>query len=387
VAHIERRCTRGHAVPRGRACGRCGATEFSYRVRYINPEGRERSRSFKRKADADDFTTEVSHALRSSSYIDPAAGRQPLKAYLAEWASTQVHWRSSTRHSYEASFKLVSAHLGALPLSRLTASAVAAWMAKLTETHAPSTIALARVHLSSALNAAVRDRRLAANPARGVKPPEVVREKVVPRTVAQVRAAQAAAPKRYAAVVPLVAGTGLRWSEAFGLTVDRIDFLRRAVRIDRQLVDRDGAEPLFGPPKTATSDRELPLPETVIQALAAHLAAFPAQPHELVFRTRGGRPVSQSGWGKQFERARAAMGLSKGDGLHHLRHFYASLLIADGRSVKEVQERLGHATAKETLDTYSHLWPGADDGTRAAIDKAFAAADETPEQGSEEDAR
>ena len=39
-----------------------------------------------------------------------------------------------------------------------------------------------------------------------------------------------------------------------------------------------------------------------------------------------------------------------------------------GESVKVVQARLGHATAAETLDTYSHLWPDSDDTTRAAVD-------------------
>jgi integrase len=51
-----------------------------------------------------------------------------------------------------------------------------------------------------------------------------------------------------------------------------------------------------------------------------------------------------------------------------LRHYYASLLIRHGESVKVVQARLGHASAAETLDTYSHLWPDSDDRTRDAID-------------------
>lgn len=42
--------------------------------------------------------------------------------------------------------------------------------------------------------------------------------------------------------------------------------------------------------------------------------------------------------------------------LHDLRHFYASLLIANGCSVKSVQKR-SHQSAMETLDTYGHLWP------------------------------
>ncbi len=58
--------------------------------------------------------------------------------------------------------------------------------------------------------------------------------------------------------------------------------------------------------------------------------------------------------------------------LNDLRHFYASLLIAHGCSVKAVQRRLGHQSAMETLDTYSHLWPDSDDETREAVDAVLA---------------
>jgi integrase len=64
-------------------------------------------------------------------------------------------------------------------------------------------------------------------------------------------------------------------------------------------------------------------------------------------------------------------GLPAGTGLHALRHYYASLLIRHGESVKTVQARLGHASAVETLDTYSHLWPDSDDRTRDAIDSVL----------------
>jgi integrase len=56
---------------------------------------------------------------------------------------------------------------------------------------------------------------------------------------------------------------------------------------------------------------------------------------------------------------------------HDLRHYFASLLIASGADVKEVQARLRHASAKTTLDTYGHLWPDRDQSTRVAIDAVF----------------
>ncbi len=51
---------------------------------------------------------------------------------------------------------------------------------------------------------------------------------------------------------------------------------------------------------------------------------------------------------------------------------HQSLLIAHGGDVKVVQARLRHASAKTTLDTYTHLWPDADESTRIAIGGVIA---------------
>ena len=63
----------------------------------------------------------------------------------------------------------------------------------------------------------------------------------------------------------------------------------------------------------------------------------------------------------------------EGFDFHELRHYYASLLIRYGESIKTVQARLGHKSAEETLNTYSHLWPDSDDRSRDAVDAALRA--------------
>ena len=77
--------------------------------------------------------------------------------------------------------------------------------------------------------------------------------------------------------------------------------------------------------------------------------------------------------------ARAAVpGLPAKFCFHDLRHYLASLLIASGADIKTVQARMRHATAATTLDVYGHLWPDADESTRAAVGAAIAARRETP---------
>ena len=152
--------------------------------------------------------------------------------------------------------------------------------------------------------AAIRDRRILGNPCEGSKLPKVERKRIVPLTTDQVNAVRDALPGELRALVTLAAGTGMRQGECFGLTVDRVKFLERTVTVDRQLVTVAGQPPTFGPPKTQASNRTVPLPQVVADALAAHLAEFPAESGGLVFTVREAdhpadlRPQVASGCGE-----------------------------------------------------------------------------------------
>ena len=183
--------------------------------------------------------------------------------------------------------------------------------------------------------------------------------------------AEAVAP-RYRAMVILAAGSGLRQGECFGLTVDRVDFLRRTVTVDRQVVVHAGSPPHLAPPKTKASYRTVPVPQVVLDALAAHLAAYTSGLEGLVFTNDKGEAIRRTSFGEMWRKAAKVAGLPVGTGMHDLRHTYASLLIRKGLSVKVVQARLGHATAAETLDTYGHLWPDDEDRTREAVEDALS---------------
>jgi integrase len=64
---------------------------------------------------------------------------------------------------------------------------------------------------------------------------------------------------------------------------------------------------------------------------------------------------------------------SRDNGMHALRHWYASVLLDAGESIRAVSEYLGHSDPGFTLRTYTHLMPSSTERTRAAIDTAFAA--------------
>ncbi|MDQ6838536.1 MAG: tyrosine-type recombinase/integrase, partial [Actinomycetota bacterium] len=111
-----------------------------------------------------------------------------------------------------------------------------------------------------------------------------------------------------------------------------------------------------------------PSAAVVGSALAEHLARYRPGPAGLVFVNTLGQPLRRNTAGSLWHRAADQAGLPKWATFHDLHHFYASLLIARGCSVKAVQKRLGHQSTMETLDTYGHMWPDSDDETRDAVD-------------------
>ena len=341
-----------------------------WRARYRDAAGKEYARHFRTKNLARRWLDEVTASVVTGQYVDPKAGKQTFRQYAEQWRAIQPH-RPATAELVERHLRrYVYPTIGGLPLASIRQSHLQAMLKGLERDLSPATRAVAWRYVQTIFRAAVRDRCLAKSPCEGVPSPKVNRPRVEPISTAAVHALADAVPERYRALVVLAAGTGLRQGEAFGLTVDRVKFLKRQVVVDRQLVAAKDRVPVFGPPKTESSDRVVPLPAVVADALAAHLKAFPAEPDGLVFTNSEGAPLRRSAFGSTWRRATEAAG-ADGVVFHSLRHYYASVLIRHGESVKTVQARMGHKSAQETLDTYSHLWPDADDRTREAVDAAL----------------
>jgi integrase len=126
------------------------------------------------------------------------------------------------------------------------------------------------------------------------------------------------------------------------------------------------------PPKYG-SERVVYLADGLVGILSAHVAAHcgGTGAGRFVFGFGADVPPHQNTVGHWWRKTRTAAGCAAVK-LHDLRHFYASGLIAEGCDVVTVQRALGHASATVTLNTYSHLWPTAEDRTRAAAASMLA---------------
>lgn len=399
ISHVEDRWFRVVTGPDGKQAKEPKARNgigLRWRVRYEDPDGKERSESFAKKTDADSFRTRIDADLLRGSYRDPDAGRITLRKYAEEWLAAQ-RFDTVTREVVESRLRLhIYPLLGSRRLDELASrpSLLKTWLADLKRVQggslAPSTAGKVLTHLNSVMKAAVLDGRIAANPCEmaDIKPPRPARRKVKPWTLEQAAAIRAALPAHLAAMIDAGTGLGLRQSEIFGLAVAEVDFLRAQVHV-RQQVKLVGGRPHFALPKGEV-ERQVFLTDRTKDALAAHLAAFPAIAvtlpwHEpgnprrhgrmitadLVFTNRAGRALNRNGFNANTWRpAVAAAGLpdDRANGCHMMRHYFASSLIAAGVDVRTVAEYLGHSDGGAlVLKTYSHLMPDSDEKARRAL--------------------
>ncbi|MFE5340716.1 tyrosine-type recombinase/integrase [Isoptericola sp. NPDC056578] len=343
--------------------------KVTWRARYYADDGKQRSRNFPRKVDAQRWLDEQRAALVTGQYADPRAGKMTFGEYADEWRARQVH-RPATVDQIDRHFRNhVYVAIGNMPLSKITQGTMQTLVKTMSEKLSPSTVTVIWRYVSSVMKSAVADKKIATTPCVGVKLPAIEKKKVVPIPTATIESLADLVPERYRALVILTAATGMRQGEVFGLTWDRIDLLHRRIKVDRQLRAVDGSAPSFGPVKTPTSNRTIPLPQVAADALAAHQTLVAPGPSGLVFTSTTGAPLRRSSFNETWHRATDAAGVTAT--FHELRHYYASLLIRHGESVKVVQTRLGHKSAQETLDTYAHLWPDSDDRTREAVDSVL----------------
>jgi Phage integrase, N-terminal SAM-like domain len=165
MAHIDRR-------------DRNGAVR--YVARYVDPTGRERSKSFTRRADAQKYLTEIEAAKLRGAWVDPAHSRTLFGDWHSEWWATTVNLRPKTRTRNEMVFRLyVLPRFGAVPLDAITQREVRAWVTSLTVRGlAPATVHKAYQLFAKTMTAAVDGGMLGQTPCRGVPLPKVEHEEM-----------------------------------------------------------------------------------------------------------------------------------------------------------------------------------------------------------------
>lgn len=346
-----------------------------WQARYLDPDGRERTRTFDRKQDAERFLATITTDMLRGAYVDPDAGRVTFADFAGRWLAAQT-FSESSREATELRLRLHAAeHFGQCELRTIKPSVIQSWLRRLQQDLAPTYVRTVFTNVSAVFNAAVDDGLIAKNPCRAssVKLPKREQRKIEPWPLERVAAVIDALPERYRAIGVVAAGCGLRQGEAFGLRVRDVDFLRRQLHVEQQVKIVRSTIVLDRP--KGGKRRTVPLPDTVAAELAEHLRRHPAEGDELVFTSREHNPINRNHFnGYTWRPALEAAGVVPGrdNGMHALRHFYASVLIDAGESVRAVADYLGHADPGFTLRVYAHLFPSSADRARRAVDLVLA---------------
>jgi integrase len=230
------------------AAGEAEYRDEGWKVRYVDPDGVEHTHKFKRKAAADTFATEVEHRKLSGLYVDPAAGRVTFKEYAEAWRAAQPH-RPGTSEQLESRLRLhVYPAIGARPLAAIRPTELKAMIRGREAQLASSTVENIAGWVASIFNAAVADRIIATSPAtKALDVRASASREITLLTPEQMDAVADGLPRRWRAMVAVGSGTGLRQGETLGLQVDRIDFLRRTLKVDQQLVTQTGVGTVLAP--------------------------------------------------------------------------------------------------------------------------------------------
>lgn len=335
-------------------------------ARYRDPGGKSRSETFDRKVDAQRFLTGVESSKVSGSYVDPARSRVTVGAWSQQWLDGQTHLKPSTRARYAG---ILSKHIvprwSSTPLAHVSHADVSAWVSQLDL--APASIRYVHRVLALILELAVRDGRIARNPAAGVRLPRArTTEKRFLSKDEVFRLADAAGD--YRCLVLTLAFCGLRWGELAALRVGRLDLLKRRLVVAESVTEVQGRLS-WGTPKNH-QQRSVPVPRFLAELLAVEVAGKASD--DLVFTSLLGKPLRNLNFRRDvFDRAAADAGLP-GLTPHELRHTAASLAVSSGANVKAVQRMLGHASAAMTLDVYSGLFDEDLDGLADRMDSAVS---------------
>ncbi|WP_434619301.1 tyrosine-type recombinase/integrase [Arthrobacter sp. A5] len=336
----------------------------AWRARYRDADGKEHSQHFQRKIDAQKWLDGVTASIMTGAYVDPKMARLTVTEWCESWLIGYGSKRASSVRQAGVHVKHIVEAFGSKQLAQVRPSEVKAWTVKLKDSgYADSTIYAIHSRLAQIMADAVHDGIIPKSPCSRRTSPAMGKQRPYVATTAQVWALHDRMPESMRAAVLLGAFAGLRIAEVAALRNTDIDFMRGVIAPAIQYP----AEPL----KTEVSKTPIPIPQELALELSRNAAKWGS---DTIVTSEFGRSVSPHFIEDAFRAVRVAVeGLPEGFRFHDLRHYFASLLIASGLDVKVVQNRLRHASAKTTLDTYSHMWPDKDESARAAVASVLAA--------------
>lgn len=335
-----------------------------FKVSWREPDGRQRSKSFRTKREAQQFHAQVIQAKSIGATGPAEPSRVTVAEWLERWFKTYApEWAATTsRHRAYICDKWVVPYVGGYRLGQLNTTAIREYRARILADGSTDKNANAVMRvLSAALGAAVEAELMQANPCASVRNLRVPRPQpraLTPKRVEQIRAMLPTDRDRL--VVSLMAYAGLRPGEVCGLRWEH-------VRDHIILVEQSAQYGTIIATKTGRS-RAI----AISDALADDLAAAERTNGYVTPGDRGGI-LDWNNWsGRVWRPVVRALKISAVP--YDLRHTFASLALHEGKSLAWVAAAMGHANQTTTLDHYSHMYQESQLATALPMSEAIRAA-------------
>jgi len=285
------------------------------------------------------------------------------------WLDTHARHRVSAR-TLDGYARTIRQHilptLGRVEIQKLTPARLQAFYSERIDAGCgPRTVELCHLHISQALDQAVKLGWVSRNVADAATPPRWKPREMQTWDAEEARRFVAVAHESiYGPIWLLALATGMRKGELLGLRWRDVNAERRVLSI-RQTVGTLRGKIEVKPPKTATSRRDVHIPQGVLDALREHRQRQNErrlefghiwQDHDLVFAAATGSPIHPDNLDRDFVRLVKRAGVKR-IRIHDVRHSFATLAGQLGIPIKVISESLGHADVSTTLRTYTHVQP------------------------------
>lgn len=382
---VAKRCSCGSFWTNGRqSCRRCGSARFASWGFYVDthPRGATQRRKtvrsgFPTKDAAERELLRLLGAVQTGTFTQPS--KLTLERYLCPWLDGKTHLRPTTRDTYAILIERYICNpnygIGTAPLWSLTRPGVRHFYTELERRGRlrgdrplhPKAVHNVHLLLRKALEDAVEDGLIPANPARRAHQLSVRRREMKTWTEDQVAAflAFARGDPLYA-LWRTAATTGMRRGELLAVTWPTLDLSFGRLHVTQALAKGPrGEPPRFGPPKTDRGRRAVPLDPETVKALEEHrrrqvderrAAGDGFGSYDLVFCREDGRPLEPDWVTHTFRRMllRAHLPILR---FHDLRHTFATLSLKAGIPTEVVSRILGHKNPAITQLFYQHAVP------------------------------
>lgn len=355
-------------------------THGTYRVRYRDPLGRSRGKTFKRQAQAREFASSVEAAKAHGEYVSPRLSKQPLGLVADQWWST-TKLAPKTTETYESTLRTwVLPYFASMPVAAIDKASVRQFVAWMQDEKAQSargwstagigTVQKAVKVLRLVLGYAVDQGAVRANAADRVGLSTTQAREMHFLSPDQVDKLAGFVGETWRPLVMFAAYTGLRSGELAGLRVRRLNLDALSVTVAETVGDVGGHLHTGG---TKTRQvRTVPIPSLLVEMMRTQVQG--KAPDDYVFGV-GATPLRHNNfYGRYFKPAAKRLGVPDLR-FHDLRHTNAAMLIRLGAHPRAIMERLGHSSITVTLNTYGHLFPELSKELTEALDALGRSAD------------